>query len=75
MPMTTMFDSSRGEPSFGLGHSPYWSRIAMNWPTISAAPRFRTSFCVPVWQKRQESVQPTWVEMQTAPRSSARSGM
>ncbi len=42
----------------------------MNWPTISAAPRLRTSGCVPVWQKRQESVQPTCEEMQTAPRSS-----
>ena len=43
----------------------------MNWPTISAAPRLRTSVCVPVWQNRQDSVQPTWQEMQTAPRSSS----
>ena len=26
---------------------------------------------VPVWQKVQESVQPTWEEMQSAPRSSS----
>ena len=32
----------------------------MNWPTISAGARLRISGCVPVWQKRQDSVQPTW---------------
>ena len=47
----------------------------MNWPTISAAPRFRTSFCVPVWQNRQLSGHPTWLLMHTAPRSSVRSGI
>ena len=33
------------------------------WPTISPAVRLRTSRCVPVWQKLQVSVQPTWLEM------------
>ncbi len=28
----------------------------------------RTSFCVPVWQNVQVSVQPTWEEMQSVPR-------
>jgi len=33
----------------------------ITWPTISAAERLRTSFLgVPVWQKVQVSVQPTW---------------
>ena len=38
-------------------------------PTISSAVRLRTSFCVPVWQKVQFSVQPTWLETQSVPRS------
>ena len=29
----------------------------------------RTNFCVPVWQKRQFSVQPTWEETHSVPRS------
>jgi len=29
--------------------------------------RFLTSFWVPVWQKVQLSVQPTWLETQSAP--------
>jgi hypothetical protein len=33
----------------------------MTWPTISPAVRLRTSFCVPVWQNEQVSVQPTWL--------------
>ena len=33
--------------------------------------RLRTSFCVPVWQKLQVRVQPTWLEMQSVPRSSS----
>ena len=37
-------------------------------PTISSAVRLRTSFWVPVWQKVQVSVQPTWLETQSAPR-------
>ena len=32
----------------------------MIWPTISSAVRLRTSVCVPVWQKVQVRVQPTW---------------
>ena len=43
----------------------------MNWPTISAGVRLRTSGCVPVWQKLQVSVQPTWLDTQTEPRSSS----
>ena len=43
----------------------------MNWPTISAGARLRTRGCVPVWQKLQVSVQPTWLETQTEPRSSS----
>ena len=38
---------------------------------ISPAVRLRTSFCVPVWQNEQVSVQPTWEEMQSVPRSSS----
>ena len=38
---------------------------------ISSAVRLRTSFCVPVWQKEQVSVQPTWLEMQSVPRPSS----
>ena len=34
------------------GQSPSRSRAIMIWPTISPAVRLRTSFCVPVWQKR-----------------------
>ena len=33
--------------------------------------RLRTSFCVPVWQKVQVSVQPTWLETQSVPRPSS----
>ena len=43
----------------------------MIWPTISAAERLRTRRWVPVWQKRQVSVQPTWEETQSVPRSSS----
>jgi hypothetical protein len=43
----------------------------MTWPTISAGPRLRTRRWVPVWQKRQVRVQPTWLEMQSVPRSSS----
>ena len=38
---------------------------------ISSAVRLRTSFCVPVWQKEQVSVQPTWLETQSVPRPSS----
>jgi len=43
----------------------------MNWPTISAGAKLRTKGWVPVWQKLQVSVQPTWLETQTEPRSSS----
>ena len=43
----------------------------MNWPTISAGLRLRTRACVPVWQKLQVSVQPTWLDTHTEPRSSS----
>ncbi len=59
--------SSFGAP--GTGHSSRSSRASITWPTISAAVRLRTSFCVPVWQKVQVSVHPTWDEMQSVPRS------
>jgi hypothetical protein len=38
---------------------------------ISSAVRLRTRRCVPVWQKEQVSVQPTWLEMQSVPRPSS----
>ncbi len=38
---------------------------------ISSAVRLRTSFCVPVWQNEQVSVQPTWLETQSVPRPSS----
>jgi hypothetical protein len=31
----------------------------------------RTSRCVPVWQKLQVKVQPTWLETQSVPRSTS----
>ena len=43
----------------------------MAWPMISAGSRLRTRRWVPVWQKRQVSVQPTWLETQSVPRSSS----
>ena len=77
------------EAIVGLGEAPFrakqlWHWIyhrgerdfaAMNCPMISPAPRLRVSRCVPVWQKRHDSVQPTCEEMHTAPRSSAGSGI
>lgn len=50
IPISTMFEmrrtSSLGAP--GTGHSSRSSRASITWPTISAAVRLRTSFCVPV---------------------------
>ncbi len=69
MPMSTTLVISRS--STGVGHSPKASRATITWPTISPAVRLRTRRCVPVWQKRQVSVQPTWEEMQSVPRSSS----
>ena len=53
--------------SLEVGHSSSASRAIMTWRTISAEVRLRTSFCVPVWQNEQFSVQPTWDETQSAP--------
>jgi hypothetical protein len=41
------------------------------WERISSAVRLRTSFWVPVWQKVQVSVQPTWLETHSVPRPSS----
>ena len=65
MPMNTMFESRRS--SLGEGHSPSSSRATWTWATISAAVRLRTRGWVPVWQKVQFSVQPTWLETHRAP--------
>ncbi len=51
------------------GQSPSRSRATITWPTISPAVRLRTSRCVPVWQNEQVSVQPTWLDTQSVPRS------
>ena len=51
------------------GQSPMRSRATRICPRISDGVRLRTSRCVPVWQKLQLSVQPTWLEMQSVPRS------
>ena len=45
------------------------SRATITWPTISPAVRLRTSRCVPVWQNVQVSVQPTWLDTHSVPRS------
>ena len=72
MPMKTTFDTARTPSPDGTrppspggvppGKSPSRSRATMTWPTISAAVRLRAQACVPVWQKVQLSVQPTWLE-------------
>ena len=78
MPIITMLEIFR--PSAGTmapsgvsrsGKSPSRSRAIISCARISSAVRLRTSFCVPVWQKEQVSVQPTWVEMQSVPRPSS----
>ena len=78
MPMNTMLETARTpgpdgtRPSVGgvrPAKSPRRSRATMSWATISRCVRLRTSFCVPVWQKLQVSVQPTWLETQSVPRS------
>ena len=51
--------------------SPSRSRATITWPTISPAVRLRTRRCVPVWQNEQLSVQPTWLETQSVPRSAS----
>ena len=72
-------DDVGDQPLFGLAlvafagrircQSPSWSRANTTWPTISPAVRLRTSRCVPVWQNVQVSVQPTWLETHSVPRS------
>ena len=61
----------RGSGAAVPGQSPSRSRASMIWPTISLGVRLRTRLCVPVWQNEQVSVQPTWLEMQSVPRSSS----
>ena len=76
MPMSTTLviirsPSGINPPSLGLvplGQSPMRSRATKICPAISAAVRLRTSFCVPVWQNEQVSVQPTCEEMHKVPR-------
>jgi hypothetical protein len=69
MPIMTMLVSMR--PSGLDGHSPSASRASITWPTISPASKLRTSFIVPVWQKRQLSVHPTWLDTHKVPRSAS----
>ena len=77
MPIITMLETRRS-PSVGRpgplarsapSQSPSRSRATMTWPTISPAVRLRTSRCVPVWQNEQLSVQPTWLDTHSVPRS------
>ena len=78
MPIMTMLVTKRS-PSVGTtgavaarvppGQSPSRSRATITWPTISPAVRLRTSRCVPVWQNEQVSVQPTWLDTHSVPRS------
>ncbi len=78
MPMSTTLvilrseaGSPRGSSAEAPGQSPIRSRASMICPTISPGVRLRTRRCVPVWQNEQVSVQPTWLEMQSVPRSSS----
>ena len=74
MPISTMLETWRPRSVSGAArpdHSPNTSRACMIWPTISPASRLRTSRWVPVWQKRQVSVQPIWEETQSVPRSAS----
>ncbi len=75
MPMNTTLDRRRS--CLGEGHSSRSSRAICTWATISAAVRLRTKGWVPVWQKVQFKVQPTWLETHSAPplRAWATSGM
>ena len=77
MPIITMLETNRS-PSVGKPgpvarsaprKSPSRSRATMTWPTISPGVRLRTRRCVPVWQNEQLSVQPTWLDRQSVPRS------
>ena len=79
MPMNTMLDTKRPPspgtkaPSGGVasGQSPMQSRATMSCATISAEVRLRTRRWVPVWQKEQVSVQPTWLDTHRVPRSTS----
>mmetsp|Transcript_21424 Transcript_21424/g.81653 ORF Transcript_21424/g.81653 Transcript_21424/m.81653 type:complete len:277 (+) Transcript_21424:561-1391(+) len=51
----------------GPGKRPRSRRAAWSCPTISPGRRFRRSRCVPVWQNRQESAQPTDEDTQRTP--------
>ena len=71
MPMTTMLAEPAGAAS-GVGHSP--ERVARDQHLRRRSRRrrrLRTSGMVPVWQKEQVRLQPTWVETHSAPRSSS----
>ncbi len=61
----------RPAASRGPESRPSRSRASSSCARISSAVRLRTSCCVPVWQKEQVSVQPTWLEMQSVPRPSS----
>ena len=77
MPIMTMLETARtpstGNPAPAVRaasvQSPSRSRAIMIWPTISPGVRLRTRRWVPVWQKAQVSVQPTWLETHSVPRS------
>ena len=69
MPIMTMLVMRRS--AVGAAQSPSASRASITWPRISADVRLRTSRMVPVWQKRQFRVQPTWLETHSVPRSSS----
>ncbi len=69
MPIMTILVTLR--PGAVEGQSSSASLAIITWPNISAGVRLRTSFWVPVWQNLQVSVQPTWEETQSVPRSSS----
>ncbi len=75
MPMNTILVTSRPAslaasfPGISPGQSPSWSRATTSCETISGPERLRTRRCVPVWQNEQVSVQPTWLDTQSVPRS------
>ena len=77
MPMNTMLVTRRPASPVPVAsrvgiwptQSPSASRATTSCAAISAAERLRTRRCVPVWQNEQVSVQPTWLETQSVPRS------
>ena len=52
-------------------HSLRESFAIIIWDTISWEVKFLTNLCVPVWQKVQLRVQPTWLETHNVPLSSS----